>query len=410
MNELKENKGAGLKYFLFIGIPVIIVLGILGAYYYATNPMNVLIKTINKTHESLNNLINDEESKNQAKISGNISFKTNQNWNGLEELQNYDYDFLLAIDKDKKQLKMGLGMNKDQSTILNFFLYMLNGKQYLESTKVYEKILELPETQTLQTDVYQSKYNSADLKTIIRKCKDYLVESLNKDYIHREKTDININNETIKTTKITYLLDKENQKRTLKYLENKILADDELLTILSNIQEKDKNTIKDEIQETFNNYTYTDDYKINLFTESLKQNVIHITVVKDKENIISITNYNNEKSINFEDELEIHLVNQTDKELELNYLFKNEKITGKIKIEKENQKRNIIFRMNQNANEIEFNITYEIKYDTSIDIPNITNSKKIDELSGEETLEIFNKLENILKDTIFYKLIEKNIL
>lgn len=410
MNELKENKGAGLKYFLFIGIPVIIVLGILGAYYYATNPMNVLIKTINKTHESLNNLINDEESKNQAKISGNISFKTNQNWNGLEELQNYDYDFLLAIDKDKKQLKMGLGMNKDQSTILNFFLYMLNGKQYLESTKVYEKILELPETQTLQTDVYQSKYNSADLKTIIRKCKDYLVESLNKDYIHREKTDININNETIKTTKITYLLDKENQKRTLKYLENKILADDELLTILSNIQEKDKNTIKDEIQETFNNYTYTDDYKINLFTESLKQNVIHITVVKDKENVISITNYNNEKSINLEDELEIHLVNQTDKELELNYLFKNEKITGKIKIEKENQKRNIIFRMNQNANEIEFNITYEIKYDTSIDIPNITNSKKIDELSGEETLEIFNKLENILKDTIFYKLIEKNIL
>lgn len=410
MNELKENKGAGLKYFLFIGIPVIIVLGILGAYYYATNPMNVLIKTINKTHESLNNLINDEESKNQAKISGNISFKTNQNWNGLEELQNYDYDFLLAIDKDKKQLKMGLGMNKDQSTILDFFLYMLNGKQYLESTKVYEKILELPETQTLQTDVYQSKYNSADLKTIIRKCKDYLVESLNKDYIHREKTDININNETIKTTKITYLLDKENQKRTLKYLENKILADDELLTILSNIQEKDKNTIKDEIQKTFNNYTYTDDYKINLFTESLKQNVIHITVVKDKENIISITNYNNEKSINLEDELEIHLVNQTDKELELNYLFKNEKITGKIKIEKENQKRNIIFRMNQNANEIEFNITYEIKYDTSIDIPNITNSKKIDELSGEETLEIFNKLENILKDTIFYKLIEKNIL
>ena len=44
MKEKDENKKESIKYLLFIGIPVLIVLSILGAYYQMTNPIMVLSK------------------------------------------------------------------------------------------------------------------------------------------------------------------------------------------------------------------------------------------------------------------------------------------------------------------------------------------------------------------------------
>ena len=79
MEEKKEFKGAGLKYFLFIGIPVIIVLGVLGAYYYATNPLTVLTKTINTTYEKINQMIKENEKTDKININGNLTFNTNAN-------------------------------------------------------------------------------------------------------------------------------------------------------------------------------------------------------------------------------------------------------------------------------------------------------------------------------------------
>ena len=81
MNDYEKNKGASLKYFLFIGIPVIIVLGVLGAYYQMTNPLKVLTKTINEIYNKVDNVLKEpidyfNINETPYSINGNLSFKT----------------------------------------------------------------------------------------------------------------------------------------------------------------------------------------------------------------------------------------------------------------------------------------------------------------------------------------------
>jgi len=80
MNDFEKNKSASLKYFLFIGIPVIIVLGVLGAYYQMTNPLKVLTKTINEVYNKVDNVLKEpidyfNINETPYSINGNLNYK-----------------------------------------------------------------------------------------------------------------------------------------------------------------------------------------------------------------------------------------------------------------------------------------------------------------------------------------------
>lgn len=417
MEEKKEFKGAGLKYFLFIGIPVIIVLGVLGAYYYATNPLTVLTKTINTTYEKINQMIKENEKTDKININGNLTFNTNANLLEYESLKDYTYNFNLGIDSSQKILKLGLGMNDQNQNIIDASLYQIEKKQYLESKKIYPNLLELPEVETL-TDFEsfnQNNYSSKDIKIILKKLKEALISTLDEKYISREKKDIKIQNNTIKATKITYLLNKENQERTIHLLKDKILNDGELVEKISKFLNKTIEETKKEIQTNLDNFKYEEDIEINLYTESLKQNVVKIEIESSTEKILTIENYKNNQSINIDNTIKLDILNMSDEKKEINYQIINSNINGKIKIETKYTNRQesqikVFFSITYQDTTIDLNMNMNVYSQEDITIPDLENSKNVEDLTNEEILEIYTNLENALKDTIFYNLIEQSIM
>jgi len=417
MEEKKEFKGAGLKYFLFIGIPVIIVLGVLGAYYYATNPLTVLTKTINTTYEKINQMIKENEKTDKININGNLTFNTNANLLEYESLKDYTYNFNLGIDSTQKILKLGLGMYDQNQNIIDASLYQIEKKQYLESKKIYPNLLELPEVETF-TDFEsfnQNNYSSEDIKIILKKLKDALISTLDEKYISREKKDIKIQNNTIKATKITYLLNKENQERTTHLLKDKILNDGELVEKISKFLNKTIEETKKEIQTNLDNFKYEEDIEINLYTESLKQNVVKIEIESSTEKILTIENYKNNQSINIDNTIKLDILNMSDEKKEINYQIINSNINGKIKIETKYTNRQesqikVFFSITYQDTTIDLNMDMNVYSQEDITIPDLENSKNVEDLTNEEILEIYTNLENALKDTIFYNLIEQTIM
>jgi len=407
-----EEKKAGLKYFLFIGIPVLIVLVVLGCYYHATNPMTILKRTINSSYELLEKNLSKSnvEIEDNFSINGNLKFKTNAELGELSELQNYNYDFNINYNSKEEIMKFTLGMNDKEKDIIHANLYQIKEKQYIELPKLFEYLLEI-DTSDYDNTLNQTEWNydSEDIKIIIQKIKDAFLNSLDESYIEREKTDIKINDNTVKTTKISYLLDEENQKRTLEYIINYLIEDDTFKETVSKIGNISEEEVIKQLEEIQKNYKYTDEEKINIFTEGLNQNVIRISFVSNNKNVLTYINYQNEISLEIEDWF-ITINELTEEEIDFNYSNKIEKINGKIKMTNNDTKTNVFMEINTPEANTYIDLELSIKTNETIEIPDTSNAKKIDQLTNEEQLKIFENLENVLKDTFFYDLIEQNIL
>ena len=407
-----EEKKAGLKYFLFIGIPVLIVLVVLGCYYHATNPMTILKRTINSSYELLEKNLSKSnvEIEDNFSINGNLKFKTNAELGELSELQNYNYDFNINYNSKEEIMKFTLGMNDKEKDIIHANLYQIKEKQYIELPKIFEYLLEIDASD--YNNIWNQtewNYDSEDIKIIIQKIKDAFLNSLDENYIEREKTDIKINDATVKTTKISYLLDEENHKRTLEYIINHLTEDDTFKETVSKIGNISEEEVIKQLEEIQKNYKYTDEEKINIFTEGLNQNVIRISFVSNNKNVLTYINYQNEISLEIEDWF-ITINELTEEEIDFNYSNKIEKINGKIKMTNNDTKTNVFMEINTSETNTYIDLELSIKTDEKIEIPDTSNAKKIDQLTNEEQLKIFENLENVLKDTFFYDLIEQNIL
>lgn len=421
MNEVKENKGSGLKYFLFIGIPVIIILGVLGVYYHLTNPLNVLTNTINTAYESMDKLIQEEEQnfnilENPTQIIGNLKFNTNANLNGLEELQDYNYDFNLGLDYKQKQIKLGLGINKDSSKIIDGTIYLLNDKQYLESSKIFNGLVNLSNsepTNPFDTLIIENDFNinGKEAKIILKKLKEIFVESLDSKYLSREKADITIDNDTIKTTKITYLLNEENQKRTINFMAEKMKNDKELVENLAKVLNKTQEEILEDLKQTQENYEFQEEIKLILYAEGLKQNVIRISTMKNSEEILNFIHYKNKNTLTIENDVTFTFNTIEENKIDLDFIIKDENINGKIKVETtEEMAGNLFLSIKSPEINLDLDMDLAIKINEQLEIPSTANAKRFEEFTNEELVEILTNLEQALEGTIFYNLLESNIM
>lgn len=408
-NEI--NNRAGLKYFLFLGIPVIIILGVLGAYYYLANPKTILTNTINNIYESLSSTLekNEKMMNKPVSITGKVEYSSESNDDFVKELQNYTYKFKIDSDAGQNYTNLKLGIEEQENEILNVSLIDLNEKQYLISEKLYSGILDITSEEQDRIKNNFSKINPTKLNQIIEKTKNIFLETIDEQYISREKVDINIENETKKTTKITYLLDEYNQTRTVNEIYEKILNDNELLEILANISEKNIEEIKKDIVEEKNSFKFEKTLEITIYTEGIKQNVIKMSLRNDDTEIISYTNYKGTKKLTLFNNI-VLLIEKNEKDhIIIHYEFKDEKITGTIDFKKESNEGQIM-TLSINNDAWNINLELNLNVNAKINIPEIKDAKTYEELTNEELGDIFYNLEEVLKNTAFYDLIENGIM
>lgn len=217
--------------------------------------------------------------------------------------------------------------------------------------------------------------NYDNLHTIFSSMKKILISSLDEEKMSITKENINIDSEIIKSQKVTYLLDEENMERTINYIKNEIIKNDELLESLSNVMGVTIEEIKDNLKEEIklNNY---EEIKINLYTKGNK--IIAGNIETKEEAIIRFTNLDSEIKIFIgNDDTNIEISYQ-DEFLELVFSEYGEIISSiKLKAEKEEKlleinspKNNAIERVTIQINNIkdketeweaDFKMNYEIE-------------------------------------------------
>lgn len=418
---MNENKQEGLKYILFIGIPVIIILGVLGAYYYTTSPITILSKTINELYHQIDKIETKEMDtniyENPFQIKMNASFQTDLK--ELKEIQKYNYNIELGLDYSKEYMELLLGMKEKEKEIIEATFYQFQNKQYVKSEKLFDKMLEVnnnvPWNEMFDLEDLKQNENTMDVETtkeILKEIKNIFIKSLDKKYISREKKDITIDNSKIKTTKITYLLNKENQEYTKTYLTNQIKQDKKLMEKIAKITKKTEEDIKESLEEWKNN-KIEEDYQIELYTEGINQNVIEIILRENKDEIINYINYKEINRITYKDELSLSFKEINENKINLDYEIKKENITGSLEIttnDGENlNNMDIYLKMNSKEfnGEIKLNIEISSK---QLEIPDWEDAKNIEDLTSSEVQTLFENLEKSLQGTFFYDLLEKNMM
>lgn len=409
MNDGNEkNQGSGFKYFLFLGIPVIIILTVLGAYYYTTNPKLILTTTIEKSFETLNNILNNQNALSKIDkpfaLTGNINLKLEENNNSIN-LEQFDFNYEIEVDKTKEYLSFLLGINEEEKNILNLKLFQLEQKQFLISEKLFDGILDITDNNNTENfSILKKKtLDIENSKIMLQKFKNILLETIDEKYIAREKTDLLIQNEKIKTTKVSYLLDEENQEKTIEKMKEKILNDDEFLEILSEIKNTDQEDIEKMIQDY--QFNYKNDIEIAIYTEGLKQNVIQYSIIENNQNLITYSNYH-EKTLNINNEITLKFEDWTKEHIEIEYHILKEDITGNIDIKlneniEQDKKENLVLTLKKKNLSIRMNLNNQLQIKEEIKIPDTTNAKPYQSLTEQELNEFMLKLEDILKIILY---------
>ncbi len=427
MNEPKmENKNAGLKYALFIAIPVILILTALGVYYYLTNPEKVLKNTIDNSIKWAENVIKSTQKQttynlenDPAIIKGTLSFKTDYDLNGLEELQNYTYDYETGWNLSEKDFYTTLRM-KDTQEIISLSSYILHSKVYLKLNDIYSHLIALPSENvelpsiTTQDSEFTWNITQEDILYLIENSKKYLIESIDKKYLSREKTNINMENEEIKTTKITYNLNQENEKRTLEFIKSKIINDNRYVDILARLTNQTIEDIKKQFEDKEIDVTNIKEGNLIIYTEGLKQKVIRMDYESENITSISYTNYKDEKRINFQNDVSLKIKEFTDDVIDIDYQISE--VTGNVRIQKletENEKSifnnkiHVDFTIDNQTTEID--MTIEMTKE-DFNKPDEKDAVNINEITGEELIEILTNLEEKLEKTPLWNIFENQLL
>ena len=405
--SLKPKRKKGKVIIISILLIVAIAIGLYVGYEKVTsNPLNVYKKAINEVYDLASNyseiLFNSDFNLNWSEEPYALTatnLKLSSNNEDLEPLSAYNIDLTTELDYLNKLNNLFISLNDEESTLISAKVYYLNNHLYLESTDIFNRILDLGEyeldfeeaknaLQELNLDQIQIKYS--DIKTILEETKSIIINSLDREKFNVSEETITINNEKIATKKFTYLLDEENMKRTIEYISKEISANDKLLTAISNINGLSKDEIIANLEEEidFNSY---EDIEIVLYTKNSQ--IIAGTIREGDIDYIKFT-YQNDllDLIMADDYTEINLTKKEDT-ITINYSEDNE---------------NILFATITLAKEtIKLDLTaydYSDTYNINFELNNIKNEQSkyegdfvigfaIDSYGTKETLELTGSLK-----------------
>lgn len=444
INHKERNKKGKVK-FLIIGFLVIIAIAIglfVGYKKLNNDPMGIYKDSINSVYKTLSDALkeNKKNSLDNFDIRKDpfvIDLKAKLT-SDMPELKNFtglNYHLNTGMDLANKKMNIGLDIEDNNTFLLNALVAVLDKNVYL---KIFDKVLDLGEEDVfgnMDIDSY-FKVNGADAKFdydnynyILKEMKDIIINSLAKDKFKMEDATITINNKEYKGKKAIYNLDKENMERTLKYIKDSILKDDKLIKALAESTGITTEELKESLREDIDMTGYTNS-EINLYTDKFNE-LIAGSIVTNEEEIIKFDCVNNEINFTLEADNQVLKVikdkndkivitftednNQlfkitfegNDKEFKMPFTFNIEGaiISGtvelkNIKVTNDSISADLIFSLNTSiANKkIDFAIdgSYSLKK-TELDNIDTTNSIKIDNLSEEEAMEIFNKLNTLIE-------------
>ena len=371
------------KLLILIGV-IFLILGVIIIFYnfYLLNGEtivkkeinNLFLATANAIDVTKNNTLKYDLEKEALGLEGSISLSSDykNEYIDLTKLKNYSFKYNGVIDKNNNKLSGNISLLKDNNSLLLANGYMYGKDLLLKSEQLFSKVLKTTLDYELKDIKISKSLDNENLKTLINKTKDITLDSINKNNITRTIEKAEINNKEELCVKISYLF---NYNDYAKKLIKGYLEDDEVLTILANLENGDKNNLKESLNETLKILEENNDdsqkFVINIYIDKFMGTFKEIEMINeeklyDDEKIVNkLIISKDENKYNFYEKEDDKLIfsgtyEPTSKTFTIDYKSEYLNLNMVIKQEKENTYQ-VSINGSQEENSISINITLENK-------------------------------------------------
>lgn len=391
LKEVKDNVqndlvGNGKKKKMVVPIVIaaivlIIVIGGVGYKTISNNPTNILKDSINNVYKDFKDELKEYDkkkkdfdiTKDSLKISGNIELTGDM----FKDIKDDKISFTAGLDYANKLLEGEATLKEDGKDLLNATVFTKDDKLYLKSNNLFdntyylddfdfEEEFNLDEFKTAMEEM--ENISTDDIDYLVKEFKDALIKSLNKDEMTKEKETIEINDVSVKTTKISYNIDKNSTKELMSSLADILTENDEFISKLAKLTDTEKSDIKDALKELKDKDSYEDMPKgeLNVYTTGITNKVVKVELKLDTVTV-SYSDYKDNAYL---------LVSEKNSDMKLEVIAKTEKKVTDIEV-KFNKEKIATFEVRQFDEE-------GIDLDYNIDVENEIKAKGTIKITSKE--------------------------
>lgn len=306
LQEVKDNvsndftkNGKKKKMIVPIVIAAIALFLVIGGIVYKTisnNPTNILKDSINNAYKDFKDELKEYDkkkkdfdiTKDSLKINGDVELTGDI----FKDLKDDKISFEAGLDYANKLLEGEATLKEDGKDLLNATVFTKDNKIYLKSNNLFDNTYELDDfdfDEEFNLNDFEDmmsemdNISTDDIDYLVKEFKDALIKSLNKDEMTKEKETIEINDLSIKTTKISYNIDKTSTKELMSSLSDILTENDEFVSKFAKLTDLEKSDIKDAFKELKDKDNYEDMPKgeINVYTTGVTNKVVKVELKLD---------------------------------------------------------------------------------------------------------------------------------
>ena len=447
INDNKNKKSI----IVVIAMVLILAIGLFVGYKKSFSKKNLFAKNINKEYKKLERIFDDNDLniKTNKPVLITSDFKFNIDVDGkllndeqteeiLDELNKLGISSQIGIDTKNAEALVRLKALYDDESILGIGGYFKNNSLFLELKDLFDKYIEIPieTTGTLSTgsnSINLGDINKEDVKYLLSKTKDIILDNLDEDDFKKSNTELKVNGKKVKVSKLSYEISEKTAYELYKNVMISMSKDSKYIKVLSklsgekekNIKEGFENSVKmfelmgksdfdnktiatlsvytkgvsglsfevGEGKEKFEvSYYYNDDYKVI----AIKQNNKDLVNIKYGDNKIKvvINTDNGKMSLDINKEVK-------GKTTTYNYVLETEdaKIKGKVikEVIKENKdgsgESKLSFEFSTIGVKLELSGNVKVEYKDKLKMPDTSDSIKAEDLE-DGLQEIFEGLSD----------------
>ncbi len=408
MEEEFEKKSS--KKILKILIPIIILILIIGAgvaYYFINNtPKNIFAKAVDGVFNSI-----EEKNYDTLKTNVELSMSIESDNSEIQSIGQIVNSVKLStnqeIDINNKIANEAISIKILGQDLLNLEYIIQDEALYMFLKDIFSKYIEVPLEDMGYEDIFGTMEEVEKLtdKDVLTEIKNILKAELKDKTYEQTKEELIVNGETVKATKSTLVLTPKEASNMIADTITNIKDNEKIMSSFENNEE-----IKTTMQELVNAINEIsselvaengEKIKISIYTKGIKNEFVRFDInLVDNDQIIGIyTTKVSEDSYTIsavQDGLEAFYISIIDEK-------KDEKSgTMTIKFDMSNLMQEADNGVNLLA--IIVKAKYNVEYNAKIEIPEITDNVKYDEITEEDAMEMYENLQK----TELYALLEQS--
>lgn len=374
--SVKPKKKTGLIVGIIVGI-VVLVAAILFAVYslVLNNPTTIVKNAINdlyeKTSSELKELEKQEMNFNIAQDTMKISGDLKLSGTLFQGAENSKITFGEILDYKNKAAEVNLGLNEDNKDLADITVYVKNNHGYIKSNTLFDNVYDAGEEDF--KDVFaildsavssqNSEINLENIDIVLKESKDALIKSIDKKYMTKGNTNINVGDKNVKVKTITYSIEKDSVKSLFTGLSKELLASSKFVDTVSKMTGQEKSAVEEVLKNLGKEENYDDissKGQFVIYTTGLTNKVVgfefgddeatiryysnkddgYFAVIENKETLFDIVSKKQDVRINYYDEgkkteiAKLTIKKNDDENLDVDYeiSYSGMSVSGNLKI------------------------------------------------------------------------------